>query len=346
MLEMTRNHPSAMHHPAAPTLSAAAELATMTIDLDGLFTEDVQSTGTFDLRSLGSTSLGMLMDAMPMPALLIDRCFFVVFVNQACAKLSTQWNAMQGRPFADLVPQPKDADRAKALANKTLFLLEGAFKTRMPQISEAILQFDRKRAWCRLHLRSVRIHSQRYLFLIVEDLTAERTQQALSAREEKRMRQANEDLKTNLRQQTERAQSLAKRLKLEENRTRLMRKALLQEQQKVRTISRLAPIGSAILGRDGVFRDVCPRFKRIFGYDATDIPSMAEWLKENDQRSPEASNASKEWFDAFADQLGDKTAGATLSLTCKDGTKKKVAAVFVALDEDEFLMACREDRQL
>ncbi len=345
MLERaTQNYPGAMKHTAVPSLSAGPGLATMTIDLNGLFTDDVHSTGTFDLRSLGSTSLGMLMDAMPMPALLVDRSFFVVFVNQACGKLSPQWNAMQGRPFADLVPQPKDVDRAQKLANKTLVLLEGAFNTRKPQTSEAILQFDEKKAWCRIHLRSVRIQSQRYLFLIVEDLTVERTQQRVSAREEKRMREVNVNLHKVVRQQATLLQSLSEKLKLEESRTRLLRKALLQEQQKARTISRLAPVGTAVLGRDGVFSDVCPRFKRMFGYDATDMPPMVDWVNETDPERAEGMRGAENWFDALSGSGDEKTATVTLSLKSKDGAEKKVTAVFVTLDEDEWLMACREER--
>lgn len=345
MLERAiQNYPGAMKDPAVPGLSGGADLSTMTIDLNGLFAEDVHSTGTFDLRSIGSTSLGMLMDAMPMPAMLIDRSFFVVFVNHACAKLSNHWNAMQGRPFADLIPQPKDADRAQKLANKTLILLEGAFKTRRPQTSEAILHFDGKKAWCRLHLRSVRIQSQRYLFLIVEDLTVERTQQHVSAREEKRMREVNGNLHKVVKQQATKLQSLSEKLKLEENRTRLLRKALLQEQQKARTISRLAPVGTAVVGRDGVFTDVCPRFKRMFGYDATDMPAIADWLNETDPKRAEEMRGAEIWLDALSGPGGDKTATVTLNLMSKDGTRKNVTAVFVTPDEEEWLMACREER--
>lgn len=343
MEQVFRNHNNDLRHPAFSGLSDTGSLSTMTIDLNGLFTEDVHSTGTFDLRSLGSTSLGMLMDAMPTPALLVDRNFFVVFVNQACARLSTQWNTMQGRPFVDLIPQPKDANRAQRLAHKTLILLEGAFNSRQPQTSEAILQFNRKKAWCRLHLRSVRIQTQRYLFLIVEDLTRERTQQHLSEREEKRMCQANKELQKCVRQQDLRVHSLSEKLKLEENRTRLLRRALLQEQQKIRTLSRLAPVGSAIVGKDGVFRDLCHRFRRIFGYDVTDIPTMQEWLNGHRLHSGNGLNGTENWSKRFVGLEGDKSTTATLSLACKDGTKKKVTALFVELDEDEWLMACREE---
>ncbi len=60
---------------------------TESIDVASLLTEDVTSSGSFDVSQFGSTSLGKLMQALPIPALLVDRTHRIVFANQASGKI-------------------------------------------------------------------------------------------------------------------------------------------------------------------------------------------------------------------------------------------------------------------
>lgn len=160
------------------------EMGTQTIDLNDLFSgESVAETGTFDLRSIESTSLGKLLDALPMPACLIDQWYCVVFSNQAWRKNISAPDPADYGSFLDLLPRPAEEEKAKNLELKAEQLLDKAFETRKPQQAEAIFELKQRRMWSRLHLRAVRILSQRHLLCLIEDITAERTRQRLAQRE-------------------------------------------------------------------------------------------------------------------------------------------------------------------
>jgi PAS domain-containing protein len=174
------------------------DLSTQTIDLNGMFTSDVYSTGTFDLRGIESTALGMLLDALPIPVCLIDQWHIVVFCNQAWKKMLSAHAKMDGESFFDLLPRPEDACKAKRLLDKAEALLKRAFETRKPQHAEAILEIDHRRVWCRLHLRAVKVVSQRHLLVLIQDITGERTRQCLAQREEQRLRESLDDLEKRL----------------------------------------------------------------------------------------------------------------------------------------------------
>ena len=180
----------------------SSDLSTQTIDLNSLFTEDVYSTGTFDLRSIESSSLGMLLDALPMPACLVDQWYTVVFSNQAWRRIMPDLGSERYPSFFDFLRRPVQLDKAKRLVAKAEKLLHKAFETRKPQQAEAIFDLEQRRMWCRLHLRAVRIRSQRHLLVLVEDITTDRAQQRLAQREVDCLRKSLSELERRLRDLT------------------------------------------------------------------------------------------------------------------------------------------------
>jgi len=191
------------------------EEPTQTIDLQSLFGSDVSQTGVFDLRDIASTSFGKLLDALPVPVLLIDKWFFVVFVNQSCDKLSMDYREMQGMRFTDLLPNPVDVTRATTLKNKTMTLLERVFADRSPQRAEAILDIGAHKIWARLNLRSVRLSSDRHIMVIIEDITSERTNQRAIQKDDQKLRDSLTELKDRLRRIVHELAETQQKLKLE-----------------------------------------------------------------------------------------------------------------------------------
>ncbi len=179
---------------------AMGEEPTQTIDLHSLFSYDVGKSGIFDLSDISSTSLGKLLNAIPVPLVLVDQWFCIAFVNQACEKLRVNSSALKGSRFTDLLPTPDDAARARDLETKTMLLLEKAFADRKPQKAEAILEIGKQRIWSRLHLRSVRLSSARYIMVIIEDVTYERTKQRISQKDEKELKEALVELERRVKQ--------------------------------------------------------------------------------------------------------------------------------------------------
>ncbi|MBI5251611.1 MAG: PAS domain-containing protein [Desulfomonile tiedjei] len=201
---------------------------TQTIDLQGLLLPEVSSSGVFDLRSIGTTALGKLLEALPIPIMLIDKWFFVAFANRAFCQISENYKEIQGERFVDMLPSPDDADRARLLTEKTMGLLERVFAERKQQQAEAILKIAEKKIWARLHLRSIRVNADRHIMVIIEDVTAERSQARIGRRDEERLRQALENMKSRIRKQDEELSRTRQRLESEVREHDKTREALKQ----------------------------------------------------------------------------------------------------------------------
>ena len=155
--------------------------ATETIDLTSLLTEDVTTSGSFDIRSdIWATTFGKLTQALPIPALLIDQSHNIIVANQACSRISSEYENMLNKPFSGLFPDP-------SVARRVQLLIEKVFSTRKPGVDEGIVEIGAGRIWGRITVRSIRIMENRLLLVLVEDLTAEKKQLALK-------RKLNEEL--------------------------------------------------------------------------------------------------------------------------------------------------------
>jgi len=138
-----------------------------TIDLGSLFTKEVTCSGSFDLRGFRATSFAKLLEAVPIPALLVSPEFAVMFCNQACRRVGATYNQMQGERFSSLFPSPSDGSMAESLVKKVL-------AKRTPLVTEGGLGIGETRMWGRIHLRSVRVERQRLVLVIIEDITLEK----------------------------------------------------------------------------------------------------------------------------------------------------------------------------
>jgi signal transduction histidine kinase len=154
----------------SPTeLVRLGNLSTLTIDIDTLFPEDVTSSGSFDLRGIQETSFGRLLEALPIPALVLDESHNVFFANRACNKISRRQQVQIGIGFESVFPVP-------SLAEKAGLIVEEVFATRRPDVITAILKFQERYVWGRVHFRSVRMGGDRFLLVLIEDLTSEKKQ--------------------------------------------------------------------------------------------------------------------------------------------------------------------------
>ncbi len=63
---------------------------TETIDVTSLFSKELSDTGSFDIRGdIWKTTFGQVLQALPIPAFLIDQDCNLLFANQACSKISS-----------------------------------------------------------------------------------------------------------------------------------------------------------------------------------------------------------------------------------------------------------------
>jgi PAS domain S-box-containing protein len=223
---------------------------TESIDLMNLFTSDVTKTGTFDVKGgIWKTAFGKMMQALPIPAFLIDRSSNVIVANRSCEKIGRGYEQALGASFCRLLPENSAAD-------KTRSLLEEVFSKRKPRVTEAALEIDGNRIWGRMTFRSIRISGERLVLCLIEDLTREKEKLQLVEQHRKELRKANELLQ---REASARRKAAAAQRE-SENRYR----KLFDESRHAVYINKL----------DGDLIDANQSFLDLFGYTKEDMAKV------------------------------------------------------------------------
>ena len=209
---------------------------TESIELKSLFTRDVTTSGSFDVRgAIWATTFGKVVQALPIPVFLIDESLKVTVANQACGRFTPYYEKIQGKPFASLLGGPSAAQAAQSV-------LAQVFIDRKARIGEGMLRIDDAMIWARMTFRSIRIIYERFVIILVEDLTREKVQlhenevlrQELEQRVQRRtseLRKTNEDL----------TREVAERKRAEEEREKVISR-LQQALAHVKKLSGLLPI--------------------------------------------------------------------------------------------------------
>jgi PAS domain S-box-containing protein len=182
----------------APTLAVSvggSASATETIDLSSLFGGDLSPSGRPDLQDVKKTSFGKLLHAIPIPTFLVDRTGRVVFANQAWRKITPDYQSLEGQELSSIFPR-------KVYVQKARSLLEKVLATRKTQVFEAPLLIKSSRVWARMHLRSLRMRSDRSVLVLVEDLTAEKKQMLQDKKYRRVLKQAHADLEKRVQERT------------------------------------------------------------------------------------------------------------------------------------------------
>lgn len=154
---------------------------TETINLQRLSLEHLSQTGSFVLNDLERTTVGKLFSAIPMPVMLITLPDAGVrFLNQMARDILEQHSlAVNGSLFNMVKVDVKGLQRA---VNKL-------FTTRKQQRQEVWITAGQKSKWVRIHLRSLRLSSERLALVLIEDLTHEKRVLSQKATELERQNQ-------------------------------------------------------------------------------------------------------------------------------------------------------------
>ncbi len=321
-------------------------LTTQTIDLSSLFDPDVDSSGTFDLGSVGSTSFGRLLDSLPVPAILIDPSNRVVFSNQGCTRLTSDYQDLFGVSFLDLVPRPSDRERAQVLANKTLSLLDRVFRTRKPLTAEAILEIHRRRIWTRLHLRAVKISSSRYVLVLIEDVTEEKKQLALNKRRDKESHELQRDLETLVEVANSELAVMKTRLDREIANHMKTQELLKVERQKNDVLAQHFDLATAVVSPAGKFHFIDNRFQELCGYELHDIPDLSKMIAgsldygDHDGETQEGDSSST------AGAIHEESAVVVCGMLCRSGVKREVGVTTRRLIDGNYFIVCKTDHDL
>ena len=182
-----------------PQLLVQSNVATETIDLESLLAQGFDASGSFDLRDVKRSQFAKLLNALPVPAFLVDRDSAIVFANQSCGKISEQYQRILGSPFSELFIDESSASKAEGLLQQVL-------AKRKPQVGEVVLAIDDNRIWGRMNFRSIRMGTERAILVLVEDLTLEKKQLLLHQRHRAELEKRVQERTARLREINERLQ--------------------------------------------------------------------------------------------------------------------------------------------
>jgi PAS domain S-box-containing protein len=109
------------------------------------------------------------------------------------------------------------------------------------------------------------------------------------------------------------------------------------ERERFRMLVNSAPFGMVLIGKDGEFILINPKFRELFGYDETNVPNGSEWFQKAFPDSEYRSKVIATWIaDAKNMQQGERHR--IFSVTCKNGEKKVISFIPVELTNGDQLM--------
>jgi signal transduction histidine kinase/CheY-like chemotaxis protein len=158
--------------------SIHSDESTETIDLNSLFSAEPTSSGIFDLSSVSHSTFAKLLQAIPVPTLLVERSHAINFANSAFMETVHESLDLKSATFSSLFSNPVEARQAQ-------LLLEKVFEERKPEVRERVLQIRRMKIWARIHLRTIRLGDEPLVLVQIENLTAQK--QLLSVQKYKKL---------------------------------------------------------------------------------------------------------------------------------------------------------------
>ncbi|MDQ7784426.1 MAG: PAS domain S-box protein [Desulfomonilaceae bacterium] len=126
------------------------------------------------------------------------------------------------------------------------------------------------------------------------------------------------------------------------------------EDTKFEILARHAPFGMVMIGREGRFEYLNPKFREMFGYDLNDIPNGKEWFRKAYPEPEYRRQVTETWMHDLSVAGPGEQRPRIFTVTCKDGREKIVHFRPVQLPGGAHLMTCedvtdrnraREDRE-
>lgn len=255
---MTKDKPQFPEIIAHSSSASQLGLLTETIEINGQFPDQLTESGSFDLTGFRLTSLGKLLSALPMPALVVDAGFSIVFANESSEKMGDKVTKLVSAPFCSLFPRSRDAATFQGILDKV-------FTTRKLKVSEGLVEVGANRMWGRMNFRSLRLGKIRLILVLIEDLTLEKKQVLLIETSKEVMRQAKEKYERQFHEQTAELKLTNERLRQEIEERSKTQSALEKSRDSFNSIVEKSSDGIAILDCEGTILYVNRAAARFLG---------------------------------------------------------------------------------
>jgi PAS domain S-box-containing protein len=114
--------------------------------------------------------------------------------------------------------------------------------------------------------------------------------------------------------------------------------ALIREKERFRVLVEESPFGVSMIGSDGRYKYINPKFSEMFGYTLEDISTGREWFRKAYPDPEYRCRVIASWMQYVMNRRYEKYPLLTFEVTCKDGTTKSVQFRPVAMGTGDFLM--------
>jgi diguanylate cyclase (GGDEF)-like protein/PAS domain S-box-containing protein len=128
---------------------------------------------------------------------------------------------------------------------------------------------------------------------------------------------------------------------LEESAIELQRaeEALQREREKFQVLVEEAPLGVSVIGKDGQYKYVNPKFTEIFGYTLEDIPTGREWFNIAYPDKEYRKHVVSTWVNDLKKARQGEVRSQTFTVRCKDGSEKVIYFRPVTMESgDQFVL--------
>jgi len=110
---------------------------------------------------------------------------------------------------------------------------------------------------------------------------------------------------------------------------------LLREKEKFRILIEESPFGVSLIGEDGHYRYVNPKFIEVLGYTLEDISTGREWFRKAYPDKEYRDKVISTWISDLKGLKSGESRPRTFTMTCKDGSEKVVHFRPVAMGTGE-----------
>jgi two-component system cell cycle sensor histidine kinase/response regulator CckA len=115
--------------------------------------------------------------------------------------------------------------------------------------------------------------------------------------------------------------------------------ALLREKEKFRVLVEESPYGVAIIGKQGDYTYINPKFFDIFGYTIEEIPTGRDWFDKAYPDQEYRNQAISTWINDLKAAAPGETRPRIFNATCKDGSVRKIEFRAMTMDTgDQFVI--------
>lgn len=114
---------------------------------------------------------------------------------------------------------------------------------------------------------------------------------------------------------------------------------LRKEEAKFRLLVETSPQGLALIGKDGAYKYINPRFTEIFGYTLADVPTAKVWFEKAFPNLQYRQQVISSWGGDMTRTGPGETRPRIYKVTCQDGSKKEINIQSISQETgDQFIL--------